>query len=333
MTIEIVAELAQGFEGNRDQARLLIKAAAVAGADAAKFQLVYADELATPDYKYYPLFRGLEMPDEDWAFLAGYAREQETALYLDIFGYRSLDLAARIGVQAVKLHGTDIANPALLAAVATSAVPKVLLGAGGALLSEIERAISTLKNKEVTVLLGFQGYPTQTGDNQIERVRYLADQFSRHGDRVRIGFADHADPESPLRISLASLAIGAGARCLEKHLTLGKSMKLEDHEAALNPDEFSEFVAVIRATVAALGSTVGRDDFGMSESEAGYRKMIRRHVVSARPLEAGTVLQPSDLMLKRTGCETPLTDLSLAYGKTLQTGLATNQPVTLENLK
>lgn len=333
MTIEIVAELAQGFEGNRDQARLLIKAAAAAGADAAKFQLVYADELATPDYKYYSLFRGLEMPDDDWAFLAGYARDQGTALYLDIFGYKSLALAAIIGAQAVKLHGTDIANLALLEAVAASNVPKVLLGAGGALLSEIEQAILTLKHKEVTVLLGFQGYPTPTGDNQIERVRHLADQFSGHGERVCIGFADHADPESPLRISLASLAIGAGARCLEKHLTLGKSMKLEDHEAALNPDEFAEFVGVIRDTEAALGAATARDDFGMSESEAGYRKMIRRHVVSARPLEAGTVLQPSDLILKRTACESPLTDLSLAYGKTLQTALAANQPVTLENLK
>ena len=49
MQIEIIAELAQGFEGRPEQARLLIKAAASAGADAAKYQLVYADELATPD--------------------------------------------------------------------------------------------------------------------------------------------------------------------------------------------------------------------------------------------------------------------------------------------
>ena len=54
MKVEIVAELAQGFEGCPEQAtKLLVKAAAKAGADAAKFQLVYADELATPDYEYY----------------------------------------------------------------------------------------------------------------------------------------------------------------------------------------------------------------------------------------------------------------------------------------
>ncbi len=58
--IEIIAELAQGFEGNCMKARLLIQAAA-----AAKFQMVYADELATSDYKYYDLFKSLEMKDEE----------------------------------------------------------------------------------------------------------------------------------------------------------------------------------------------------------------------------------------------------------------------------
>ena len=49
MNIEIIAEIAQGFEGKPEQSRLLIKAASAAGANAVKFQLVYADELATPD--------------------------------------------------------------------------------------------------------------------------------------------------------------------------------------------------------------------------------------------------------------------------------------------
>jgi N,N'-diacetyllegionaminate synthase len=70
LNVEIIAELAQGFEGKPEQARLLLKAAAAAGADAAKFQLVYADELATPDYKYYELFRSLEMDDAIWAGLS-----------------------------------------------------------------------------------------------------------------------------------------------------------------------------------------------------------------------------------------------------------------------
>ena len=53
MRTKIIAEVAQGFEGSFNQSKLLIKAAAKAKADAVKFQLVFADELATKDYKYY----------------------------------------------------------------------------------------------------------------------------------------------------------------------------------------------------------------------------------------------------------------------------------------
>src|SRR5437660_12454431 len=102
MRIEIIAELAQGFEGRPEQARLLVRASAAAGADAAKFQLVYADELATPDYQYYDLFRSLEMPDAVWEALAKYAQALNIALYVAVFGERSIALAERVGTRSRK---------------------------------------------------------------------------------------------------------------------------------------------------------------------------------------------------------------------------------------
>lgn len=324
MQVEIIAELAQGFEGRLEQSRLLMKAAAAAGADAAKYQLVYADELATPDYKYYQLFRSLEMDDATWAELAAYAKELGIRLYLDIFGERSLRLAEKIGVAVVKLHGTDIANVGFLEQLAASSVPKILLGAGGAHAGELERAISILSRKELVVLLGFQGYPTPNETNQIARVRLLAERSKRSQTNVAIGFADHAAPETPLRYALAATAIGAGARVIEKHLTLGRVMKLEDHESALNPDEFAEFSATVRGCAAAFGVAQETDDFAMSEAEQGYRKMIRRHVVTSRDLSIGTRLAPSDLVLKRASADQVITDLKLAYGKTLKRALKAN---------
>lgn len=327
MQIEIIAELAQGFEGCPEQARLLMKAAAAAGADAVKYQLVYADELATPNYKHYELFRSLEMPDGAWEGLAAYATELGIRLYMDIFGTRSMQLAERIGISAVKLHGTDIANIGLLQEVACSSVQNVLLGAGGAFLNEMERAIDILSAKRVVVLLGFQGYPTPNETNQIARVRLLVERFSHSHPHVVLGFADHASPDSPLRYALAATAIGAGARVLEKHLTLGQIMKLEDHESALNPDEFAEFCLVARDCAQAYGESSERLDFGMSEAEQGYRKMIRRHVVARHDLAAGACLTPTDLVLKRSSAENVLTDLDLAYDKTLKRDLKQNSPI------
>jgi sialic acid synthase SpsE len=332
MTIEIIAELAQGFEGSPIQARLLMKAAAAAGADEAKYQLVYADELATPDYKYYKLFSSLEMEDDVWLGLATYAKELGIGLQTDIFGIRSLQLAEKIGVSAVKLHGTDIANIGLLNAVAKSTVKKVLLGAGGAYSDELLQAIDILSDKDVVVLLGFQGYPTPNETNQIDRVRLLVERLGKTHPNVTIGFADHAPPESPLQYALAAVAVGAGAKVLEKHLTLGKVMKMEDHESALNPDEFLVFTQTIRCCAQALGVSANAEDFKMSEAEQGYRKMIRRHVVANQDISNGSRISPSDLVLKRTSSESFVTDLSSVYQKTLRRDVFKNTPILPDDI-
>lgn len=332
MKIQIVAEIAQGFEGCADQARLLMRAAAKAGADAAKYQLVYADELATPEYKYYELFKSLEMPDEAWLDLSKYAREQNIELHLDIFGMRSLSLAESISASAIKIHGTDISNIGLLNSVAKSSIRNIFLGAGGALHSEIINALSLLKNKNVVVLLGYQGYPTEVETNQISRVNFLSNRLAGNGGGVQIGFADHAQPDTPLRYGLAATAVGAGATVIEKHITLGKIMMLEDHESALNPDEFEEFVQVVRACAEAYGEVVDNDDYGMAEAEFAYRKAIRRHVVTADQIPVDKALSPADLVLKRTAAENPLTDLSDAYGKKTLRILDANQAVLPEDL-
>jgi N,N'-diacetyllegionaminate synthase len=331
VNLKIIAEIAQGYEGNPEQARLLLKAAAAAGAHAAKFQVIYGDELGTPDYKYYALFKSLEMPDQVWADLGLLATECGIELHLDIFGQTSLRLAEAVGAQAIKIHGTDLANLGLLEHVATSGVKNVLLGAGGAMLSEIETALNFLSGKQVVVLLGFQGYPTPNAANQVARVAALRKHFAdRHG--VALGFADHAPPDQTVSIAMAAMAYGAGAQVLEKHLTLGAVMKLEDHEAALNPDQFAAFAAVLKDCAEAWGQLGRGDDFGMSESEHGYRNMVRKHVVLTTDLSAGTVLLPEHLVLKRTASEDFLTDLALAYGKVLKGAVKAEQALAPGNI-
>jgi len=330
--VQIVAELAQGFEGKPEQARLLLAAAAAGGADAGKFQLVYADELATPDYQHYALFQSLEMADETWADLGAYAARLGIELHLDIFGVRSLRLAERIGAAAVKLHPTDIANAGLLEDVAAGSVDRVFLGAGGAHMGELERALDLMGGKDVTVLFGFQGYPTPLETNHIARLRYFAGMTARIRPNVTVGFADHAPPESPLRYALAVAAVGAGAKVLEKHLTLGRVLKLEDHESALNPDEFLEFSTVVRQSAKALGEPKEDEDFGMSESEKAYRSTIRRHVVASRDLERQSVLSPADVVLKRTSAAEPITDLTLTYDRRLTKDVGQNSPLSLADL-
>jgi len=333
MKIEIIAEMAQGFEGNFNQAKLLVSAAASAGANAAKFQLVYADELATPDYEFYDFFKSLEMDDEEWVSLKKYSDEKQIKLYLDVFGTKSLDLCEKVDIKTIKLHPTDINNLTLLQSISASKIENIILGVGGASLDEIEYALNFLDRKKIDLLLGFQSYPTENKDNQIFRLKTLSKLMKKKFSNFRIGFADHAPPNAGLMHALSCTAIGAGAKVLEKHLTLGKVMKLEDYESALNPDEFKEFVEVINQSALALGNVDDfSDDFEMSVSEKKYRKAIRRHVVTSKPLKKGHTIGEDDVLLKRTASMNVIYDLNKVYQKKILKDLGNNEPILENNI-
>ena len=330
--LEIIAEIAQGFEGNIVKAKLFIKSAASAGANAAKFQMVYADELATPDYKYYDLFKTLELTIEEWKILADYAKELKIKLYVDIFGEKSLKISENINSESIKIHGTDIANYNLLKQVAASNISTIILGAGGAYLIEIENALRLLKNKKVISLVGFQGYPTQIDENQIGRIAILEKFINENYPNTILGFADHSSYDFKGGLTLCSLAIGFGAKVIEKHLTLGRNIQMEDFESALNPDEFEEFVNILKKTFTAVGNSNLSNDFSMSEAEKNYRNLVRRHVITLNSVDKGELLLDSNLVLKRSSSVNAISDLQIAINKRVNINLASNVPINIENI-
>jgi N,N'-diacetyllegionaminate synthase len=325
---QIIAEAAQGFEGKAELASLLVKAAAAAKADAIKFQLVYADELATPDYQHYALFKTLEMPDTAWRELKALADQSGVALYLDVFGSRSLALAQALGCRAVKVHSTDMANPGLLQEIAESDVPLVLLSSAGCSEAEIEEALALFARKEVVLLHGFQGYPTPTDANHLARIAALRKLLERSGVKGEIGFADHAPADDPLRFLLPAAAMGGGARVIEKHLTLSKVMAFEDHEAALSPDELAEFVVQMRACFAAIGV-----QDAMHASELDYRTKTRKHVVALKEIEAGSTIDARALGLLRTSSADPIYAVREVSGKRAKSRIAKGSAVVRNALE
>jgi len=81
-----------------------------------------------------------------------------------------------------------------------------------------------------------------------------------------------------------------------------------------------------------LGILKATNDFGMTEDEISYRKLIRRHVVSAININEGATLMPSDLVLKRTSSRNFITDLNLVYGKTTKRFIPMNTSITPQDI-
>lgn len=322
----IICELSQTHEGSPELAKILIKSAAAAKADAVKFQVFSADELAVPEYKHYPLFRKLEWPAATWRELINFSHQNGIKAFADVFGIDSTEMLLKNGIDGLKIHNTDMRNIGLLQYLADSDIP-LLLSVGGSLLEEVKTAISILiskKEKEyISLIYGFQSYPTLVEETNLKRLKYFRDNIGRP-----VGYADHIDGDHDLNFSLCAAAIGMGATIIEKHITLSRHLRMEDYESALSPDLFARFVSHIRELDSAMGTYSG----DLSAAEIKYRSATRKQVVAINYIKKGEVIKETDVALKRTNSETTPLEISDVIGKTAMRNFTPYELILKEDL-
>lgn len=321
----VVAEAAQGFEGNPEIARLLVRAAIAAKADAVKFQVVFADDLAVPGYAHYQLFQRLEMPESAWRRVRDDAEAGGIGFYVDVLGPRALALARRLGVDGAKLHSTCFFEEDLTTAVFAE-FPRVLLSIGGIEVTDVRHLLDRHPSarEKAVVLHGFQAEPTPTDANQLARIPALARELG-----VEIGFMDHADGAGPDVIHVSAMALALGCRTFEKHLGLDRTLALEDYVSALGPEAFSTYVETLHRLASALGDA----SVVLSPAERAYRERALKRVVAARDLEAGRVVGPADVTLRRPATPAGLERIDDVLGRTLIKPVERGAAVTPEHLR
>lgn len=324
----VIAEAAQGYEGVPALARLLVRSAAIGRADAVKFQLVYADELATPAYQYYSLFKQLEMSNETWTEIAAEAKRNGLRLILDVFGFNSLRLALQLGA-AVKLHAADFFNEPLVTAAVREA-RELFVSVGGIHADEIGEFISShsSSSRKITIMFGYQAEPTRLEDNHLARIPLLRNRFPQ----VQFGFMDHADGDSDESGWLGALAVALGARAVEKHITLERALQMEDYVSALSGSEFARYVGRIRSTEQALGLT----SLELTPGELEYRKRSVKVVVTQVKLTKGTPIDSGSLTMLRAPLDPErrtLTRPEDAIGRTPKRTILPGEPVYDDDLQ
>jgi sialic acid synthase SpsE len=297
--LDIIAEIAQGYVGNVALCKKFIEVASNANATSIKFQLVYADELSTKDYKHYKLFKSLEINDKDWKILNSVSKKNNIKMYFDIFGTKSLKLAEKLKVDTVKIHPTDLTNYPFLKKVSVSKINNIILGVGGYKLKFIQEAVDLFSTKKITLMHGFQGYPTLNKENHLNRIDFFKKKFQKKN--IQFAFADHSVPEKKNDYLPSILAIAKGIKVIEKHLTLSKILKMEDYESAYNPDEFYSYVQMIHDTISILGAEhISKNNFKLSRKENNYLKNISRQYVFKKNIKKNTLLNSDMFFLKRT---------------------------------
>ena len=301
----MIAEAGVNHNGDLGAARQLIDVAADAGADYVKFQTFRASDLATSgaakaayqaqttgsDESQLDMLRRLELSHNDHLSLVDRCQRSGIKFLSTAFDHDSIDVLMEIGLDLFKVPSGEITNVPYLRRVGGLQCP-VILSTGMATLGEIEMALDVLeqagtKRDQITVLHCNTEYPTPMQD-----VNLLAMTSIRDALKVQVGYSDHT---RGIEVPIAAVALGA--RVIEKHFTLDRTLAGPDHAASLEPAELKAMVSAIRNIEQAMGDGIKRP----SPSEAPNRAIARKSIVAAMDIQQGETFSETNLTVKRPG--------------------------------
>ena len=337
--IIIIAEAGVNHNGDFENAKKLILAAANAGADYVKFQTFKADKLVSIDAQkaeyqkvnlkgggdtQYEMLKKLEM-SEDWHYeLIKYAEDCGIKFLSTGFDESSIDFLVSLNLDLLKVPSGEITNKPYLEHIAKKNKP-IIISTGMSTIGEIGEAIDILiKNKiskeDITILHCNTEYPTPMNDVNLLAMHYIKKQFG-----VRVGYSDHT-----MGIEVPIAAVALGARVIEKHFTLDKAMNGPDHKASLEPAELQAMVKAIRNIELAIS---GSGEKEVSESEMKNIIVARKSIHLNNAMKAGQQIQKKDLVMKRPGDGISPMKIENIIGKIVAQDLQKDHKLELKDLK
>lgn len=289
-----------------EAAKLMIKEAADAGADAVKFQTYKAGGLAAKESPYYwditeeptrsqyELFRKFDsFGYEQYRELKEYSDETGTEFLSTAFDFESADYLDDL-MNVYKISSSDLSNIPFIEYQAKKDKP-ILLSVGASNEDEIARAVDAIRqytDAPITLLHCVLEYPTPLSDANLLKIETLKKTFPD----VYIGYSDHTKPTEDCDV--IKCAYNLGAQLVEKHFTLDKTLKGNDHYHAMDPGDVRRIISAINR----MDMIRGKGELKCLDSERTARANARRSIVSACPIAKGEVITSDMLTFKRPGC-------------------------------
>ena len=255
----IIAELSANHNGNLDTAIETIKAAKRAGADCVKLQTYTADTLTInsnkDDFlikgsvwdgkKLYDLYKEAYTPWEWHEKLMLVANEEGLICFSSPFDKTAVDFLETLNVPAYKIASFEITDIPLIEYVASKGKP-IILSTGIATIEDIWLALDACKrmgNNDIALLKCTSSYPAPINEANMSMVKDLSNRFN-----VISGLSDHT-----LGATVPVVATVFGARIIEKHFILDRSVGGPDASFSMNELEFTEMVKAVREAENAIG--------------------------------------------------------------------------------
>lgn len=329
----IIGEIGLNHNGNVDLAKKLIDCCADAGCHAAKFQSFgrertsrkvldarYSEDILALEENLSELFDRLIFTRSELQDIFEHARRQRIDVFSTPFDIESVKLLQTLEVPAFKIASMDVVNLPLIRAAASTMKP-IIMSTGMSTLGDIEEAVNAVKetgNSNLILLHCVSSYPASAEESNLR----VIDQLSRTFGTLS-GFSDH-HPE----IFLASAAIALGARVIEKHVTLDRSMKGPDHIFSLEPDELRRLVAQSRNVFDALGS----GQKCVTPGEYRTLQRLRRSLFANRDIPEGTLIESDMLVVKSPGIGILPKYMDLIVGRVARAPIHADHPITWNSI-
>lgn len=301
--IFIIAELSANHGHDINIAKDTIKAAKEAGADAIKIQTYTAETLTIDcDNEYfkldsgtiwdgrtlYDLYSEAYTPWEWQKELMQYANSIGLIFFSTPFDKTAVDFLEELAVPVYKVASFEIMDIPLIEYMASKGKP-MIMSTGVASLSDIEEAVNACRrmgNEQIILLKCTSSYPAKIEDANLNTIPNMKDTFG-----VEVGLSDHT-----LGITVPVVSVALGAKVIEKHFILDKSIGGPDASFSMEPHEFKNMVVAVRDAEKALGKV----DYSINEKKKNSR-LLGRSLFVVKDIKAGEKFTEENIRSIRPG--------------------------------
>jgi len=313
----IIAELSANHNGSLETAIETIKAAKRAGTDAIKLQTYTADTLTIDCDKedfviksgsiwdgrtYYELYQSAYTPWEWHEKLFRVAKEEGLICFSSPFDNTAVDFLENLDTPAYKIASFEITDIPLIEYVASKGKP-VFISTGIATHKDIELALDAcyrMGNKDIALLKCTSSYPAPIKEANMTMVKDMAERYG-----VITGLSDHT-----MGSTVPIVATVFGAKIIEKHFILDRSIGGPDASFSMNEQEFTEMVKAVHEAEKAIGVV----DYSLTERQKKGRDFCRSLYI-VEDIKAGEMITEKNVRSIRPGFGSHPKNLKDAIGR------------------
>lgn len=255
----------------------------------------------------------LELTDEEHFEVYRHAKSKGLEFVETLCSRGCLSLLKLFTPDRLKVASRDLTNLPLLEAMAETHIP-IILSTGMAGTKELDDALEVITryHQQISILHCVSQYPTHPDNLNLLTIPYL----QKHYGQYTIGFSDHT-----IGIAAPVVAVGMGAKIIEKHITIDRRMKGTDQQGSLGPDGVNRMIRDIRIAE----RWMGREELYQDPTVAAAKIKLERSIATRRMLRPGDVIQESDLHLLSPGDGYKWADRSQVIGRTVGKEIPRNE--------